>query len=60
MSDYGAPGSSPLTGMGQRSVSASNLAAMGSLPLDFLNSQAQRELLRHHAMIHTADWVCCA
>ena len=51
LSDYGVPGSSPLTGMGQRSVSASNLAAMGSLPPDFLNSQAHCNLPGHHAVI---------
>ena len=39
-SDYSMPGNSPLTGMGQRSVSASNLAALGNLPPDFLTSQA--------------------
>ena len=39
-SDYSVPGSSPLTGMGQRSVSASHLAALGTLPPDFLTSQA--------------------
>lgn len=44
-SDYSVPGSSPLTGMGQRSVSASNLAALGNMPIDFLSTQAHCESL---------------
>ncbi len=50
-SDYSLPGNSPLTGMGQRSVSASNLAALGNLPPDFLASQAHCKSLPQPAFV---------
>ena len=40
--------------MGQRSVSASNLAAIGNLPTDFLNTQAHRKSLPRNPITASA------